>query len=356
MFRVVSRIPSNYIFRKIGLPRTLPMNLTISVSYKCNSRCKTCNIYKKNADELSLEEWRTIFKKYGKNVDWVTISGGEPFLRKDLDEIVCSLYDYCRPAIINIPTNGLLIKKIPKTVNKIVTYSEKAKIVINVSIDEIEERHDEIRGVPGSYDKALKTFLALKSMNLPRLSVGIHTVISKFNVLRIPEIYQHLKKFCPDSYISEIAEERVELDTIGTGITPEYDDYQKSIDFLLNKLKEDKFSKVGKITKAFRMEYYKMVKQVLKRHKQIIPCYSGYASAQIAPDGNVWMCCIKAESIGNLRECDYKFNEIWFSKKAEMLRKIIKDEKCYCPLANASYTNMIHDPKSLIKVGINMIK
>ncbi len=356
MLKLVSKLPLNYMFRKVGLPRILPMNLTLSVSYKCNSRCKTCNIYKKDVDELSLEEWRSIFNNYGKNVYWVTISGGEPFLRPDLDEIVCSLYDYCRPSIINIPTNGLLTNKILKIVKKIVNYTKNTQIVINVSMDEIEERNDDIRGVKGSYDKALKTFLALKSMNLPKLSVGIHTVISKFNVVRIPEIYQSLKKFCPDSYITEIAEERVELDTIELDITPEYNEYKESINFLLNKLNKDNFSKAGKITKAFRIEYYKMVKQVLKERSQIIPCYSGFASAQIAPDGNVWMCCIKADSIGNLRDCDYKFNKVWSSKKAEILRKAIKEKKCYCPLANASYTNMLHDPKSILKVGLNMIK
>lgn len=356
MLKILSKLPSNYMFRKIGMPVTLPMNLTLSISYKCNSRCKTCNIYKKDADELSLEEWTTIFRKYGKNVYWVTISGGEPFLRSDIDEIVGSLYDHCRPSIINIPTNGLLYKKIPHKVEKIVNHAKESQVVINVSIDDIEERHDLIRGINGSYEKAVKTFKALKSIDNKRLSVGIHTVISKYNVERIPEIYAYLKSFSPDSYITEIAEERVELDTIGSGITPEYEDYKKSIDFLLNQLREDKFSKVGKLTKAFRIEYYKMVKKVLKRERQIIPCYSGFASSQISPEGNIWMCCIKADPIGNLRDVDYDFKKIWVSSKADSLRRSIKDAECYCPLANANYTNMLHDFRSISRVGLNLIK
>ena len=235
-------------------------------------------------------------------------------------------------------------------------HCKKAQIVINLSIDEVGEKHDEIRGVRGNYAKALETFSALKSINRPNLSIGIHTVISRFNVTRIPEIYRHLRTLNPDSYITEIAEEREELDTIDTGISPEYQDYANAVDFLTKELKEDGFNRIGKITLAFRIQYYQMVKQILKEHRQIIPCYSGFASAQIAPDGDVWMCCIKAESIGNLRDVDYDFKKVWFSEKAEILRKNIKKGECYCPLANASYTNMLHNLKTLSRVGWNFIK
>ena len=356
MLGVIFKIPAYYSFRLLGWPRKLPLNLTLSVTFRCNSRCRTCNIYKKKSDELSLRDWQKLFKNFGKDLFWVTISGGEPFLRNDLEELVCSLYDSCMPQIINIPTNGLLKDRIPQIVRRIAIHCKKAEIVINVSIDEIGEKHDAIRGIRGNYEKALETFSALKSINMPNLSVGIHTVISKFNVNRIPDIYQHLRTLNPDSYITEIAEEREELNTIGTGISPEYRDYTNAVAFLVQKLKEEDFNRVGKITRAFRIEYYKMVKQVLKEHRQIIPCYSGFASAQIAPNGDIWMCCIKAESIGNLWDVDYEFKKVWFSEKAQILRKSIKHGECYCPLANAAYTNMLLNPKTLCRVALNLLR
>lgn len=356
MLRVLSKIPSYYLFRLIGWPMKLPMNLTLSISYKCNSRCRTCNIYKKDCDELSVGEWTKIFESLGKSPFWATISGGEPFLRADISEIVRSLYDQCRPAIINIPTNGLLYKRIPKLVEGIALHCKKSQIVINLSIDGIGERHDEIRGIKGNYEKVLECFKALKSINLPNLSIGIHTVISKFNVTRIPEVYLQLGVLNPDSYITEIAEEREELDTINSGITPEYHDYVNAVDYLVKGLRADHFSKLGQITRAFRIEYYSLVKRVLSECRQIIPCYSGFASAQIAPDGDVWMCCIKAEPIGNLREVNYDFGKVWGSKKADTLRQGIKNGACYCPLANASYTNMLFNLKALCRVGWNFIR
>ena len=332
------------------------MNLTLSVTFKCNSRCKTCNVYRKKCDEFSLAEWQKVFRNLGKDLFWVTISGGEPFLRNDLLDLVCSLYDHCLPSIINIPTNGILKETIPKIVNQITIHCKKTQIVINLSIDEIEDKHDAIRGVQRNYAKAMETFTALKDLDTPNLSIGIHTVISKFNITRIPEIYQHLRTLNPASYITEIAEEREELNTVGTGISPDYHDYANAIDFLSKELAQDHFNRVGKITRAFRIEYYQMVKRILEEQRQVIPCYAGFASAQIAPNGDVWMCCTKAESIGNLRDVSYDFREIWFSQKAKTLRECIKKGGCYCPLANASYTNMLHNLKALSRVGWNFIR
>ena len=353
MFRVIPRIPFYYLYRLMGRPSTLPLNLTLSITFRCNSRCNTCNIYKKDSHELSLVEWKQVFKSLGGSPFWVTISGGEPFLRPDIVEIVCSLYDQCRPAMINIPTNGILYELIPNAVRKIALYCKKVRIVINLSMDEIGEKHDEIRGVQGNFEKALKSLHALKSLDLPNLSIGIHTVVSRFNVTRIPTIYRHLHALDPDSYITEIAEERVELGTMGSGIAPDLEDYFAAVDFLTKALKRDRFGKMGQITRAFRLEYYRLVRKILKERRQVLPCYAGFASCQIAPDGHVWMCCMKAESIGSLRKVDYDFGAVWHSEKAATERRKIKAGKCYCPLANAGYTNMLLHAKSLFRVGRN---
>ena len=286
----------------------------------------------------------------------MTISGGEPFLYKDIGALVSSLYDNCRPAIINIPTNGLLCERIPIIVEQIARHCLKSQIVINLSIDEIEGRHDAIRGVPGNYRKALRTYAALRAIDTPNLTVGIHTVISKFNAPRIPQIYAHLRALKPDSYVTEIAEERAELGTIGAEITPEYDMYADAIDSLVEQLRNDHFSSIGRITRSFRLQYYQLVKTILREKRQVIPCYAGTASAQIAPNGDVWMCCTKAESIGNLKKANYNFATVWTSKKAWMARRRIKNKECFCPLANAGYTNMLFDLKTVLRAGHTFMK
>lgn len=355
MLKLIRHLPAFLVFRYLGKPVKLPLNLTLSVTYRCNSRCKTCNVYTRKAEELSLDEWDSVFTGYGKRLFWATISGGEPFLRNDLADLVCRLYDRCTPAIINIPTNGLLTDRIVSMVRQIAAHCSKSQIIINVSLDGIGKDHDMIRGVSGGYERAVETFIKLKSLENHNLSVGIHTVISVFNVDKIPMIHDKLVGLGPDSYITEIAEQREELQTMGTGITPSAGDYEKAIDYLLEKLRTDVFGKVGRLTRAFRILYYQMVKRVLLEKKQIIPCYSGFASAQIAPDGDIWMCCMEADVIGNLRNDGYDFKKIWISEAAKRSRARIKKGQCHCTLANASYTNMLFDPGSIAVVIKNLL-
>lgn len=350
MLELLPKIIIYNLFKKFGFPRIMPINYTVSVLYNCNSRCKTCNIWKKEAKNLTLSEYIEVFKKIGRSPYWVTISGGEPFLRKDIDELCAIIYKYSKPAIINIPSNGILTDVIVNKVKKIAATCKNSQIVINLSIDGIGEQHDKIRQVPGNYQKVIATFEKLKALNCNNLQVGIHTVISKYNVNEFRIIAKQLMQLNPDSYITEIAEERQELDTMNSDITPDVLSYRSAIDYLIHTIKNGKFKGFAKITQAFRIEYYNLVKKILRDKTQVIPCYSGFASVQISPDGEVWSCCIKAKSLGNLRDHDYKFKRIWFSPLSDKERISIKNRECYCPLANASYTNMLMDFPTLLRV------
>jgi len=347
----------NYkVSRYFSITPSLPVSLTISLLYSCNSRCLTCNIWRKYCEPMSAEEYEKIFKNIGSGVLWGTFSGGEPFLRDDLAEICSSFYSICKPSFINIPTNGLLYEKIPSMVEKIANICHKSDVIINVSLDHWQEEHDKIRQVPGNFEKTLKTYKALKDLALKNLTVGIHTVISGYNVRDFREIYKKLTSLEPDSYIVEMAEEREELSTKGSDISPSPEDYGEAVYFLLDEINKKKFARVSRLTQSFRRVYYELSKDILFKEKQIIPCYSGLVSAQISPDGHVWPCCVRGDSMGNLRDEDYDFRKIWAGEKAKTIRDNIKKGDCFCPLANAAYTNILCDLFSMFKVLHNFVK
>lgn len=353
MLEILPKIIRYKLFYNYGFGQCLPLNVTVSLLYTCNSRCKTCNVWKKKADNFTIEEYEKTFKFLGESPYWFTLSGGEPFLRQDIVEICVLVHNICKPGIINIPTNGSLTDIIAEKLPKILDNCRDCNIVINLSLDQIGEKHNNIRGIPDNFNKSMRTLKVLKDLKkeYSNLTVGIHSVISNFNIDEIESIYEELIKLEPDSYITEIAEERVELGTIGSEITPCYAKYSHAIDFLSQKIQEQDFHGLARLTRAFRLNYYEMVKKVLKEKKQIIPCYAGVASVQISPDGEIWTCCIRAESLGNLRENDYDLKKIWFSDKAKEMRNKIKNKECYCPLANASYTNMLMHIPTLFRVG-----
>jgi len=305
-------------------------------------------------DDLKLEEWDLVFQSLGTAPYWFTFSGGEPTWRADLPEMVESAYRRCHPGIINIPTNGILDRVIPGRIEQILQVAPKSEIIINLSLDGVGEVHDEIRGVPNNWRRAMSTYRQLKDLQgtYKNLTLGIHTVISNFNIATFPELCEFVQsELKPDTHITEIAEERVELDTVGLGITPTVEAYSGAIDTLLESMQDKQLKGLPAVTQAFRRRYYDFVKQTLVEKRQVIPCMAGVASAQIAPNGDVWTCCIRAESMGNLREHNYDFGEVWRTKAAHQLRQSIKARECYCPLANAAYTNMLMHAPTVMKVA-----
>jgi MoaA/NifB/PqqE/SkfB family radical SAM enzyme len=357
--KVLPEIPVLKASHATGRMIRLPVNITVSVSYRCNSRCKTCNVWLLPNDDLDLSEWDRVFESLGSAPYWFTFSGGEPTLRKDLPEMVASAYRHCRPGIINIPTNGIQFKTIPARIERVLEAAPKSEVIINLSLDGVGLKHDEVRGVRGNWDHAMKTYAGLKELKKrhSHLTLGIHTVISNFNVDTFPELCEYVQReLKPDSYITEIAEERVELDTVGLGITPTAERYTVAIDALLESMRDQKLTGVAAVTQAFRRQYYEIVKRTLREHRQVIPCMAGVASAQIAPNGDVWTCCVRAQSMGNLREHDYDFGTVWRTGKADQLRHSIKAGECYCPLANAAYTNMLTHGPTVAKVTADVAR
>jgi MoaA/NifB/PqqE/SkfB family radical SAM enzyme len=356
-FRMLSRVPLFKLYRLTGWPRMLPMNLTLSPSPKCNSRCLTCNIWMKREDELTLDEWDKVLASFGQAPYWFTISGGEPLMYPHIVELAQLAYKHCRPAVINIPTNAIL-SSIPDRVQRIAHSCPETQLIVNLSLDGVGKKHDVIRGIEGNFEKfeqRLKQLLALRQ-RLHNLTIGIHSVISTFNRRDIDEIIEYAERSGVDQFITEIAEPRVELDTVGLPITPGPADYAEAIDKVVAYVNGKSFTGIARFTEALRLEYYKLVKRILNEKDQVIECYAGWVSAHIYADGTVWPCCVRGDNLGNLREVNYDFKRIWFGTQIKKVRRSIAAKECHCTLANASYTNLLHHSPTLGRLSADLIK
>jgi MoaA/NifB/PqqE/SkfB family radical SAM enzyme len=341
-----------------GFPKQLPVNLTVSVTYSCPSRCATCDIWQKKVDDLSVDEYGRVFPTLQRVPVWVTLSGGDQFVRADLDEIVRLVVTQIEPGIVNIPMNGVITERIFNLLPKIAHHTAGAQLVLNLSVDEIGAAHDTIRGADRNFEK-LKTVAELihdLKKTYPHIVLGVHSVISKLNVHRLPDIEREARViFRPDSYIAEVAENRVELKTMHKDITPEPADFRRATAHLANVIRSNRSGHpVARLVESLRLEYYELAARILEEKRQVIDCYAGWASAQLAPDGHVWGCCVRAESVGNVRDHGYDFGAVWFGAQADAFRASVKAHACACPLANASYTNLLLDPSSLVRVAANM--
>ena len=355
--RLLFRIAGSKLSRMGFMQAPRPINLTFSVTNMCQSRCKTCSIwrlYKTDAsrlkDELSLDEIEKVFASMGE-VYFFNISGGEPFLRRDLPEIVRAACEHLKPSVIHTPTNALtpsLIEEKVAEILEIIQSSGRAvPFTIKPSLDGVGEVHDELRGVPGNFEKVLETVSRLKKMQerYPNLEIGLGTIISKLNLSRVGEAARFARKMGVDSYISEIAEQRAELFNLGQAITPTAEEYEGAIDEFNAELMAGGIERkpISGITLAFRQVYYRYAVRIMKEKRQVLPCYAGITNVHISPYGDVWPCCILGydKPMGNLRSTGYDFLRVWHSREADDVRRFITGGQCHCPLANQAYSNIL---------------
>ena len=342
----------------------MPYQITFSVTTACQSLCKSCNIgleYQKNPsavkNDLTIEEIEKMFKSIGP-VYFFNVSGGEPYLRMDLPKIIELACKYLKPRVIHTPTNALMPEIIERKTREIMEiinkYDPSVPYTIKPSFDGYGKRHDELRGVQGNFEKLNETYKRLKNLqkDFPNLHVGLGTVISKNNLDVIKETVDYALSLEPDTYINEVAEERSEMFN-DSSITPTAEEYKKATDYfsyaVAKKLGNNKG--LSRITQAFRLVYYDLTVDILKTKSQVIPCYAGTISAHINAQGQVWACSILAydKPLGNVRDYGCDFYKVWYSDQAEKVRQSIRRKECACPMANASYYNMMLHTPSVFK-------
>lgn len=162
----------------------------ISVNSVCNLKCKMCDIGQKNRasglatnfmdkKNLSPDQWMSIFRRL--SVTRVYIQGTEPTLYPGLAELLCKM----RKAGISttITTNGWLLSKFIKVL-------VENQVSVWVSLDGMQETHDKIRGVPGSFERAFAGIKELKAAGVP---VYVSFAVTPDNTSDITPLYQALE-------------------------------------------------------------------------------------------------------------------------------------------------------------------
>lgn len=370
--KLMPYLASYKMYRWFGYKNFNPMTLTYSVTAACQSKCKTCRIGEmycqdpsRAEKDLSIDEIEKIFSMM-KPVYFFNMSGGEPFLRKDLPEIVRLACKYLKPRVIHTPTNAILTDRIIENTEKIIQiiseYDPTVPFTVKPSIDGVGELHDEIRGVKGNFNCLLKTIEGLKHLEekYDNFHLELGTVISNFNIDHLEEIEDFVHSLGVESYRNEVAECRTEFFNLDDPITPPADVYQRLIKDFARKVEDNigKKKKLARTTEAMRVVYYDIAGRILEEKRQVIPCYAGVSNVHINFDGGVWPCCVLGyeKQMGNLRDYNYDFLALWSSKEAYEARRYIKKKKCACPLANQAYSNELMHVPTLVKAGIKAIK
>ena len=185
------------------MPVPMPFSLTFVVTKRCNSRCTMCNIWNSNErDELSLEEVRRIFTDNDfTSLTSLTLTGGEPTLRKDLPELLKIIIDAC-PYLrqVTLATSGLNTNRtieLVKACLNVISLNDTVKhFTVQVSLDGVGELHDRIRGIPGYFKRVMLTLQLMKDLvgENKKLAIKLSSTIQPSNVEAVDETLAFAKE------------------------------------------------------------------------------------------------------------------------------------------------------------------
>lgn len=296
-----------------------PLKVQWDILYSCNSRCVTC-------DRWQQIEGRTIIpfereKKFleelaGMGTFSVAFSGGEPLLRKDIFELIRHAKQVGLTTSMN--SNGLLIND--AMAEKIV---ESGLDMIYLSLDGARaETNDYIRGVPGGLDKTFQAIRRLREKRSEKPKIFINCTVNNKNVSEVVDLVRICKEAGVDGITIQPAHscEEMEFDLPEElKLSPEnLPRFEKQLGILLSEYRE-MFPMMG--------EYFKLFGTFVEKPSELYRyrCVAAYTSVQIHPNGDVYSCPVAFEKIGNLM--DSSFRDIWYSEKADDLRRRIKEGK-----------------------------
>jgi len=335
------------------------------VTNRCNSRCKHCFYWKKlnsNLNELTLTEIEKITKNLGE-IQVLLLSGGEPFLRKDLFEIISLFIKNNKVRVVSIPTNAILTEKIIRITKRLSASFPQVLFSINPSIDNLYKKNDEIRGVKGAFKRSIKTLKELEKIRKEKKNVEIviNTTISNSNYKDFDKIIDFFKKFNITYHNFELLrgvpkeknfnlpplEEIKEIHSKIIRLREYYINKNYGNSNFLNRLIE-KISVLGII------KYTQDIKEKVLDSKNFpFICSAGQNIIVIEPEGDVKLCELHP-SVGNLKDYSYDLNKLLKNEKSKKMFEIAK--KCKCTHICFLNMSIANDKKSLIKIPYYFLK
>ncbi len=333
--RQAVRFGGTWLSRRIGRPLVGPMNGCIVATYRCNLRCRMCDLdelWNRGRDRrdevLSTAEMKAVVDDYAAiGTTGVSFTGGEPILRKDILDVIH--YAGRRGLVTHMSTNGYLMDR------------ELAREVLGSGLDAIAfsidgataRTHDALRGVEGSFERAvqgLEHFAALKRETASDTSVLVVCMINRLNLEEIMDLADLTARAGVD-YLSfipfhDIGRLRGGDEIMGDLRIAEAD--LPRLDALIDELVAYK-KRTGRIDTS--IEYLELFKNFFRGEPLPIECYAGYVTMVVDEYGDMFPCFTHME-MGrpgcNIRQMPLR--EYWRSKELNRLRREIRGcRKCY---------------------------
>ncbi len=334
--------------------------LIFYVTNRCNFRCKFCFYYAeieqgRKVDELNLEEIDKLTKTIGPLLQ-LSLTGGEPFLRKDLAEVTQLFIDNCAVRYLTIPTNGSLTGRMVAFLEAILPSNPDTFLRLTFSIDGVGEDHDDARSMQGSYQKIRNSYEAISPLRrrFPNLVLDANSVFTAKSENTLLDTMVHLhENFEFDNLSVTFARGDIKDPSLKSE-SEAY--YQKVNDYLesIRRTKESRF--LYPLFRGVRdVSRQNLIKTVF--HDEFVtPCVAGRKLIVISETGNVYPCELLDRCLGNVRDTHFDLPAILRNAESAATRKWIRDTKCKCSFECALAANVVWNASMYPKLAASALR
>ena len=262
----------------------------LAVTYRCNAKCSMCNIWKdQTLSEIEPKE----YLKLPRGLRTINITGGEPFLRDDLVEVVQMLSARLPASRMIFSTNGYLTSRILDQMEEIQEFHPK--VGIGVSIDGLKSMHDQIRGIPGIFDHAMTTIHELKKRGFSDLRIGMTLMLE--NAGEVSEVFKLSKSLGVEFTLASAHNSEIYFRKTDNAPLECYGKLGESLDEVIKSQLKSK-----SVKDWLRAYHTKGIYDASIRRGFGNRCRAGRDYFFMAPNGDVYPCNVLNEKLGNVTE------------------------------------------------------
>lgn len=299
----------------MSLPQ--PHNAIVAVTLNCNARCTMCDIWQ---NDMHGEIEPEVFARLPPSLRDVNISGGEPFLRRDLPQILAAIKSTNSKARLVVSTNGFQPGKTRKMLPDLLAADRR--LAVRVSIDGMNATHDEIRGIPGGFQKCVETLEICREAGVTDLGIGF-TLLER-NVHDLAQVHRFAE------------ERRLQLSvTVALDSSIYFGDGKQAMRPRDSHAVRQAFSQVidvqlrkWDLKENFRGWFNRTLLEYHQTNRRPFTCDGASGFFYMDSFGNVFLCHILNVKIGNLVQ--QSWDELWGSTPAEQARVIAAAcDKCW---------------------------
>jgi MoaA/NifB/PqqE/SkfB family radical SAM enzyme len=322
-----------------------PPFLILFINSICNQKCEHCFYWRNlnRRDDLTTEELVALSRSLGR-IENLNLSGGEPFLRPEFGEICRQFIRRNKVRQIYVPTNGYFTDRTVRQITETLKEKELNLFVAEISLDGLGEFHNQFRGSPGAFDKAMQTYEALAQLQErdPRLRIHSISTATHVNMNEIRRLTTYLFERCPkmDHHnLALIRGDRKNPSLQGPGL----EQYRQLYEYVRRLWSPREQGRYGSVVEPM-LQWAKS--RTAATQTQVVPCRAGVLNAVVYSNGDVSVC-ENHPPLGNLRL--KSFWEIWNSPEARALRKSIAAKECYCTNEVFLWPSITYQPQQLVR-------